>query len=75
MTGAVTPDFINTYLPDFVKVEIGLGARQTATGYTATETITKDALATAMLNAANKEAAKLFHALTSQMQLNAVSGL
>lgn len=75
MTGAVTPDFINTYLSDFVKVEIGLGARQTATGYTATETITKDALATAMLNAANKEAAKLFHALTSQMQLNAVSGL
>lgn len=60
MTGAVTPDFINTYLSDFVKVEIGLGARQMATGYTATETITKDALATAMLNAANKKRPSFF---------------
>lgn len=58
-------DFINIYLFDFVKVEIGLGVCQMVIGYIVIEMIIKDVLVMVMLNVVNKEVVKFFYVLIS----------
>lgn len=75
VTGHVSPEFLNKYLTNFVKLEIVLGNRPNNRHFTSIENVTKDALPTAMLNTANKEPIKLFQHLSSQLQLTALAGV
>lgn len=75
VTGQLSAGFLNKYLSDFVQLELALGQRQGPHHYTSMETITKDALTTAMLAVANKEATKLFLRLSSQLQMMALAGI
>ena len=75
VTGQLSAGFLNKYLSDFVQLELALGQPQGPHHYTSMETITKDALTTAMLAVANKEATKLFLRLSSQLQMMALAGI
>lgn len=75
VTGHVDANFINTYLSEFIKVEIALKTPHTQTQKSAAEVITKGALTDALLAVANKKPAKLFEGLTSANQTNVLSGL
>lgn len=75
VTGRLSASFLNQYLSNFVQLEIALGNLPSKHHYTSMETITKDALASAMLSIANKEAAKLFLRLSSQLQVMALAGV
>ena len=75
VTGQLSAGFLNKYLSDFVQHELALGQPQGPHHYTSMETITKDALTTAMLAVANKEATKLFLRLSSQLQMMALAGI
>ena len=75
VTGQLSAGFLNKYLSDFVQLELALGQPQGPHHYTSMETITKDALTTAMLGVANKEATKLFLRLSSQLQMMALAGI
>lgn len=75
VTGQITADFINQYLSSFVQVELALGNLPTNQHFRNLENVTKGALATALLNTANKEAIKLFQGLSSQLQLTALAGV
>ena len=75
VTGQLSAAFLNRYLNEFVQLEIALGSPSSPHHYTSMETITKDALATAMLAVANKEATRLFLQLSSQLQVMALAGV
>lgn len=75
VTGQLSAGFLNKYLSNFVQLELALGQPQGPHHYTSMETITKDALTTAMLAVANKEATKLFLRLSSQLQMMALAGI
>lgn len=75
VTGKLTAEFANQYLADYIKVDLVLGNLPSATNFSANETLTKDALLTALLTVANKDAAKLFQGLSSTVQLNALAGI
>lgn len=74
VTGEVTADFINKYLSKFISIDVALNAQPT-TELSADEMVTKVALTNALLSSANKEAAKLFSALTSDNQTNVLNNL
>lgn len=75
VTGQISPEFINKHLAHFVQVEIAIGSLPNYHHYTSMENVTKDALANALLNTANKESIKLFQSLSSQLQLAALAGV
>lgn len=75
VTGQISPEFLNKYLAGFVQLEIALGSLPTTHHYTSLENVTKGALASAILNTANKEPIKLFQSLSSQLQLTALAGV
>ncbi|HJF53704.1 MAG TPA: ATP-binding protein [Limosilactobacillus coleohominis] len=74
-TGQISPEFLNKHLAHFVQVEIAIGSLPNYHHYTSMENVTKDALANALLNTANKESIKLFQSLSSQLQLAALAGV
>lgn len=75
VTGKVTADFINSYFSKFLQVEIALRTPEAVDVRTADDVITKEALAGALLAAANKRPAKLFEGLTGANQGNVLNGL
>lgn len=75
VTGQISPEFLNKHLAHFVQVEIAIGSLPNYHHYTSMENVTKDALANALLNTANKESIKLFQSLSSQLQLAALAGV
>lgn len=75
VTGKVTADFINKYLSKFISVEIAMSSSQSTDEMTADEMVTKVALTNALLSSANKDAAKIFSALTSDNQNNVLNNL
>ena len=75
VTGELSATFLNRYLGAFVQLEIALGNSSSPRHYTSMETVTKDALANAMLKVANKDAIKLFLRLSSQLQMMALAGI
>lgn len=75
VTGKLSPDFVNDNLANFVKTEIVVGSPEEREDHTAAEMVTKVALADALQSAANREPAKLFQALTSQLQLAVLGGV
>ncbi|WP_255463185.1 ATP-binding protein [Lactobacillus sp. 3B(2020)] len=75
VTGELSATFLNRYLGAFVQLEIALGNPSSPRHYTSMETVTKDALANAMLKVANKDAIKLFLRLSSQLQMMALAGI
>ncbi|WP_251546654.1 P-loop NTPase family protein [Limosilactobacillus caecicola] len=75
VTGQISPEFLNKYLADFVQVEIAIGNLPTRHHYTSMENVTKDALATALLQTANKESIRLFQNMSSQLQMAAIAGV
>ncbi|WP_295730589.1 ATP-binding protein [uncultured Limosilactobacillus sp.] len=75
ITGQISPEFLNRYLAKFVQVEVAMGSLPTRHHYTSMENVTKDALASALLNTANKASIKLFQSLSSQLQLAALAGV
>ena len=75
VTGELSATFLNRYLGAFVQLEIALGNSSSSRHYTSMETVTKDALANAMLKVANKDAIKLFLRLSSQLQMMALAGI
>ncbi len=75
VTGKVTADFINKYLSKFISVEIAMNSSQPTDEMNADEMVTKVALTNALLSSANKDAAKIFSALTSDNQNNVLNNL
>lgn len=75
VTGQISPEFLNKYLKDFVKIEVAIGSLPSRHHYTSMENVTKGALAQAMLDTANKNSIKLFQNLSSPLQLNALAGV
>lgn len=75
VTGRITADFINKYLSNFISIEVALNSPESTANMNADEMVTKVALTTALLNSANKEAAKLFSSLTSDNQTNVLNNL
>ena len=74
VTGEITADFINKYLSKFISIDVALSSHSTSE-LSADEMVTKVALTNALLSSANKEAAKLFSALTSDNQTNVLNNL
>lgn len=74
VTGKITADFINKYLSNFISINVALSSQSTSE-LSADEMVTKVALTNALLSSANKEAAKLFSALTSDNQTNVLNNL
>ena len=74
VTGEITADFINKYLSKFISIDVALSSHSTSE-LSADEMVTKVALTSALLSSANKEAAKLFSALTSDNQTNVLNNL
>lgn len=73
--GTVDADFINTYLADFVQLELVIGNQLPESNFSKAELSTKVALAETMRQIADKEPAKMFEALTSQLQLAVLGGV
>ncbi|MCI1975560.1 MAG: phospholipase D family protein [Limosilactobacillus sp.] len=75
VTGKITADFINKYLSRFISIKVALSSEKSTTDMNADEMVTKVALTDALLSSANKEAAKIFSALTSDNQTNVLNNL
>ncbi|WP_056995271.1 ATP-binding protein [Limosilactobacillus equigenerosi] len=73
ITGQIEPEFANQYLGDFLQANLILGDQALATSLSKDDTLTKDAILTAMLQVATKTAAKLFQAFSSQLQVNVLA--
>lgn len=73
--GTVDANFINTYLADFVQLELVIGNQQPEDNFSKVELSTKVALAESMRQIANKQPAKVFEGLTSQLQLAVLGGV
>lgn len=73
--GKVDSDFINTYLADFVQLELVIGNQEPEGNFSKAELSTKVALAESMRQIANKQPAKMFEGLTSQLQLAVLGGV
>lgn len=73
--GTIDPDFINKYLADFVQLDLVIANQAPEQGNSKAELSTKVALVEAMRKIADKQPAKVFESLTSQLQLAVLGGV